>query len=93
MTPPKPSTPDRLKSFLPEWEIHVGSIYLYIVGHGPTAMRKCSRRSINPGTPQEWELAQRALGILNECHRENEDAGVFEILAALVQCGYEEDKE
>ena len=31
---------------LPEWEIYVGNVFLYIVGPGPTAMRRCSRRNV-----------------------------------------------
>jgi hypothetical protein len=77
---------------LPEWEIHVGSVFLYLVGPGPTAMRRCSRRNINPGTPTEWELAGRALEILKVRHYSNKEAGEAEILAALVECGYEEDE-
>ena len=92
MIPPKPSTPERLAPALPEWELHVGSVYLYIIGPGPTAMRRCSRRSISPGTATEREIAERALAILNELHRENKDAGADEILAALVKCGYEEEE-
>ena len=91
MIPPKPSTPERLAPALPEWEIHVGSVHLFLVGPGPTAMRKCSRRNINPGTPEEWELARRALAILNDRYRENKEAGEAEILAALLECGYEEE--
>ena len=91
MIPKKPSTPERLAPALPEWEIHVGSVYLYLVGPGPDAMRRCSRRSVNPGTTAERELAQRALVILNNRHRENKEDGPDEILAALVECGYEEE--
>lgn len=93
MIPPKPSTPERLAPALPEWEIHVGVVHLYLVGPGPTAMRKCSRANYaTPGTPEEWELARRALAILNERHRENKEAGEDEILAALLECGYEEEE-
>lgn len=92
MIPPKPSNPDRLAPALPEWEIYVGSIHLFLVGPGPDAMRKCSRRNVNPGTPEEWALARRALAILNERHRENREAGEAEILAALLECGYEEEE-
>ena len=91
MTPPKPSNPERLGPAVPEREIHTGSIYLYLVGPGPDSMRRCSRRSMTPGTPEERALAERALAILNERHRENREAGAFEILAALVECGYEEE--
>lgn len=75
----------------PEWEIYVGNVYLYIVGPGPTAMRRCSRRGNTPGTPDEWELAQRALNILKVRHYNDKEAGEAEILAALVECGYEEE--
>ena len=92
MIPKKPSTPERLAPALPEWEIHVGSVYLYIVGPGPDAMRRCSRRSVNPGTAIEREIAERALVLLNDRHRENNEAGEAEILTALVECGYEEDE-
>lgn len=92
MIPPKPSTPERLAPALPEWELHVGSVYLYIIGPGPTAMRRCSLRNINPGTPAERDLARRAIAILNERFRENKDAGDAEILAALMECGYEEEE-
>lgn len=91
MIPPKPSNPDRLVPAFPEWEIHVGNIHLFIVGPGPDAMRKCSRRSVNPGTPTEWEIARKAVSILNLRHRETNDAGEAEILAALIECGYEEE--
>lgn len=75
---------------LDEWYLWVGSIYLYIIGPGPTAMRRCSQRNMNPGTPEEIALAERALAILNERHRENSADGEAEILAALQECGYEE---
>ena len=91
MIAPRPSNPDRLAPHLPEWELHVGSVYLYIVGPGPDAMRRCSLRSINPGTPEERNLARRAIAILNERHRENKEAGEAEILTALLECGYEEE--
>lgn len=86
-----PSNPANWQPLLPEWEIHVGSVYLYLVGPGPDAMRRCSRRNINPGTPEEWALARKALAILNDRHRENKDAGEAEILAVLLECGYEEE--
>lgn len=76
----------------PEWEIHVGSVFLYLVGPGPTAMRRCSRRNINPGTPAEWELAERALAILKVRHYNDKEAGESEILAVLVECGYQEEE-
>ena len=76
---------------LPKWEIYVGNVFLYIVGPGPTAMRRCSRRNLNPGTPDEWALARRALEILKVRHYNNKEAGEAEILAALVECGYEEE--
>jgi len=87
-----PSKPDRLMPLLDEWYLWVGSIYLYIVGPGSTAMRRCSRRNMNPGTPEEIALAERALAILNEHHRENVADGEPEILAAMLACGYEEEE-
>lgn len=90
MRAPVPSDPDRFEK-LPEWEIHTGSVYLYLVGPGPKAMRRCSRRSVNPGTEAERELAERARQILNDRHRENREAGEAEIYDALVECGYVED--
>lgn len=92
MIQPLPTNTDILGHFLPAWEIYTGSVYLYIVGPGPDAMRRCSRRSMNPGTFEEKELAHKALEILNERFRENKDAGPTEILAVLVECGYEEDE-
>ena len=91
MIPPKPSHPERLSPLLPEWEIYTGSVYLYIVGPGQKAMRRCSRRSIDPGTIIEREIAMLAVDILNKRHRESLDAGADEILTALLECGYEED--
>lgn len=90
MIPPKPSTPERLAPMLPEWEIHTGCVYLYIIGPGPDAMLRCSVRSMNPGTAEERELASLAILLLNERYRENKDAGPVEILAVLRECGYEE---
>lgn len=88
-----PSVPERWQPAFPEWEIHVGSIYLYLVGPGPNAMRRCSKANYQtPGTPEEWEIARRALAILNERHRENNEAGEDEILAVLVECGYQEEE-
>ncbi len=56
-------------------------------------MRRCSKANYQtPGTPDEWELARRALAILNERHRESREAGEAEILAVLVECGYEEEE-
>jgi len=85
-----PSKPDRLMPLLDEWYLWVGSIYLYIVGPGSTAMRRCSQRNMNPGTPDEIALAVRALAILNEHHRENIADGEDVILTVLKECGYEE---
>lgn len=82
---------NRLPPLLPEWYIHTGSVYLYIVGPGPTAMRRCSVRSMTPGTLREWDIAQKAILILNQLYRENDEAGVPEILAALVGSGYQEE--
>lgn len=54
----------------PPWEIHVGSVRLYLVGPGPHAMLRCSdpvyRGKI--GTPEEWNIARKALRILNQEH-------------------------
>lgn len=78
---PTPPTP---------WEIHTGSVYLYLVGPGPDDMCRCSRRSINPGTEGERELARRALDLLNERFPEGK-IGAEGILAVLVECGWEEE--
>jgi len=86
------SNPDNWKPFLAEWELHQGYRYLYIVGPGPDAMRRCSRPSWQPAKPKEVKIAERALAILNEHHREDPSAGNDEILAALIACGYKEEK-
>jgi hypothetical protein len=91
MTPPKPSNPDRLCPFLPEWEVYIGCIFVYIVGPGPDAMRRCSERSLTPGTKDELKIARKTVKLLNKTERENIDAGPAEILSALIKCGYKEE--
>lgn len=57
----------------PKWEIHVGSVRLYIVGPGPHAMLRCSEPVYKGkiGTPEEWNIARKALRILNrEYHQD-----------------------
>jgi hypothetical protein len=68
-----------------EWEIHIGLTgFLYIVGPGPVAMQRAYRES----TPPRLAIVQKALILLNQTKREDVDAGVSEILAALAACGW-----
>ncbi len=71
---------------LPQWEIHVGHVQLFIVGPGPDAWLACSkpeyRPGIKPGTHRERAIAQRAILILRHA---GPDAGVPEIKAALAE--------
>jgi hypothetical protein len=57
----------------PPWEIHVGSVRLYIVGPGQHAMHRCSEPVYRGkiGTPEEWNIARKALRILNQEHGED----------------------
>lgn len=57
----------------PAWEIHVGSVRLYIVGPGPHAMLRCSEPVYRGkiGTLEEWNIARKALRILNQEHAED----------------------
>lgn len=52
----------------PKWEIYVGSVRLYLVGPGPHAMLRCSEPVYRGkiGTPEEWNIARKALRILNK---------------------------
>jgi hypothetical protein len=65
------------------WHIHRGTVALYIVGPGPTAMHRASDSYYfgKIGTDEEWQIARRALGILRRTA--TEDAGPEEIKAAL----------
>jgi|GEM_PF-3245196 len=69
----------------PKWEIHVGSIRLYIVGPGPHAMHRCSEPVYRGdiGTPEEWRIARRALGILAKKHMNDMDADATTIQRVL----------
>ena len=57
----------------PKWEIHVGSVRLYLVGPGPHAMLRCSEPVYRGkiGTPEEWSIARKALRILSQEHGED----------------------
>lgn len=79
-----PHNPENLVPQFPVWEIWQGHAFIYLVGPGPKAMHQCGR-----GTVEDRKLAERALVILNERHRENNEAGEAEILAVLVECGYQ----
>ncbi len=85
------SNPSAWKPLLDEWEIHVGYRFLYIVGPGPEAMRRCSRPSWEPGTEDELSIAKMAVAMLNKNHRENPADGEQAILSALIACGYKEE--
>lgn len=54
-------------------------------------MRRCSERSLTPGTKDELKIARKTVKLLNKTERENIDAGPAEILAALIKCGYKEE--
>ena len=60
----------------PPWEIHVGSVRLYLVGPGPHAMLRCSEPVYRGkiGTPEEWSIARKALRLLIKDHSEDLEA-------------------
>jgi len=60
----------------PPWEIYVGSVRLYLVGPGPHAMLRCSEPVYRGkiGTPEEWNIARKALRILIKDHGEDLEA-------------------
>lgn len=67
------------------WEIVVGTIQLFICGPGPDAWCPCSEPNYHRrgGTSAERAIARLALDILVHRHREDTEAGVPEIKAAL----------
>ena len=71
----------------PPWEIHVGSVRLYLVGPGPNAMHRCSEPVYRGkiGTPEEWVIARKALQILIREHGEDLEADGETIASVLDQ--------
>lgn len=67
------------------WELHVGTVQLFIVGPGPAAWLACSESvySGQIGTDEERAIARRAVILLNREHLQDKDAGPAEIKAAL----------
>lgn len=79
-----PSNPDAV---IERWHIWRGTIRYFLVGPGPKAMHPCSepdyanRRPVM--TSREAALAKTALGLLEQRHRQDKEAGVAEIQLAL----------
>lgn len=67
------------------WEMHIGSVQLFIEGPGPDAWLACSKScySGQVGTDEERSIARRAVAILTRSHLHNKDAGPNEIRTAL----------
>lgn len=86
-----------VKSVLYIWELHVGTVQLFIVGPGPDAWLKCSEASYDGtiGSCRERAIARRAVRILNPTRREDKDAGPTEIRAALdaAEADYERESQ
>lgn len=59
----------------PKWELHHGSVQLFIVGPGEDAWCPCSEANYSGtiGTPEEREIARKALAILNRYHLHDPD--------------------
>ncbi len=78
--PPRPPTIFR-------WELHVGTVKLYIVGPGEGAMLACSEPYYTGtiGTPEERAIARHALEILNRDHLADREPGTRLIAATLRQ--------
>ncbi len=76
------STPTK-RTAADTWHIHRGTVALYIIGPGPTAMHRASESYYTGriGTEDEWRIARRAVRILS--HTAQDDAGPAEIHAAL----------
>lgn len=73
------------------WEMHVGTVRLFIVGPGPDAWLACSEScySGQVGTDEERNIARRAVILLNREQLQNKDAGTAEIKAALERASRE----
>lgn len=69
------------------WELHIGTVQLFICGPGPDAWLACSDPCYSGqiGTDHERAVARRALLILNREHLQNKDAGPEEIKQALAR--------
>lgn len=67
------------------WEVHVGTVQLFISGPGQDAWLACSESyySGRIGTDEERDIARRAVILLNDEQIQNKDAGPTEIRAAL----------
>jgi hypothetical protein len=67
------------------WEVHVGTVQLFISGPGPHAWLACSESCYSGqiGTDEERAIARRAVALLNRHQLQNKDAGPDEIKAAL----------
>jgi len=74
-----------IDQIVPQWEIHVGSVRLYIVGPGPHAMHRCSEPVYQGkiGTPEEWAIARKALRILANEHMDDMEADATTIQRVL----------
>lgn len=72
---------------LATWELHVGSIRLYIVGPGHDCMHAVSDSYYSGivGSAAERAIARRAVAVLNAEHHDDKDAGLPEIRAALAR--------
>lgn len=69
------------------WEMHVGTVQLFICGPGPDAWLAYSESYYTGqvGTEEERNIARRAVAILNREQLQNKDAGPTEIKAALAR--------
>jgi hypothetical protein len=67
------------------WELHIGTVQLFISGPGPDAWLACSEPcySGSIGTDHERHVAHKAVTILRKNHGQNKDAGIPEIQTAL----------
>lgn len=67
------------------WELHTGTIKLFICGPGQDAWLACSESyySGTIGSDEEREIALAAVALLNRDHLQDKDAGPTEIRAAL----------
>lgn len=67
------------------WELHVGTVQLFIVGPGPNAWLACSESCYSGqiGTDEERRIARYAVILLNNERLQDKDAGPDEIKDAL----------
>ena len=77
------------------WELYSGTLRLYIVGPGQDAMFPVTAPNYSKdahGTPQEREIARRAVSMLSIKYHDNREAGPKEIREALEACGWTADE-